>query len=429
MMRTVGIAIGLAAWLAMASGAGAAVEGEIYGPGSTRFPIAVSPLKGSSGDGGKFAKVLSRDLELSGYFRLIDPAGFPDDAQTAGTTADQIDFGAWANTGAQALVKGTVVASGDGITVEVRLFDVATKQEIGSVGRRYNGARGEIGRMANRTADAIMEFLTGERGPFDSKIAFVSGRSGRLKDVYLFGFDRDDPERVTSDQSIVMMPRWRWDLSGLVYTSYREHQPRLFTVELPSRRGARLTSTGPFLSGAWSPDGSRLLAVRDFDGNAEIVLLDRSGTVVRQLTDHWGIDVSPSWAPDGRRFTFCSSRGGSPQIYVMDVDGTTPKRVSFRGNYNTSPAWSPKGDGIAYATRVGGGFQVIVISPEGNDAVALPGGGEDPSWSPDGRYLVYANRGRLMMGDRNGKIAKELTHGNAGDSSPAWSPRLDQSPR
>ena len=407
----------------------AGVEGEIFGPGSARFPIAVSPLKGSGADGGRFAKVLSRDLDLSGYFRLVDPAQFPEDPQSSGTTADTIDFAAWSSVGAQALVKGTVVPSGNGVAVEIRLFDIATKQEVTQVGRRFAGGRSEVGRMANRTADAILEFLTGERGPFDSKIALVSNRAGRLKDVYVFGFDRDEPERLTTDQSIVMAPRWRSDLTGLVYTSYREHIPRLFTVDLATRQSVRLTAGGPFLSGAWSPDGTRLLAVRETDGNAEIVLLDRNGTVIRQLTDHWAIDVSPAWAPDGRRFAFCSSRGGGPQIYVMDVDGSAPRRVSFRGNYNTSPAWSPKDDGIAYASRGGGGFQIVVTDPDGRDAVTLPGTGEDPTWSPDGRYLAYVGRHRLMMADRGGKLAKELTRGTANDTAPAWSPRLEQGAR
>ena len=113
----------------------------------------------------------------------------------------------------------------------------------------------------------------------------------------------------------------------------------------------------------------------------------------------------------------------------MDVDGGTPRRVSFRGNYNTSPAWSPKGDAIAYATRVGGGFQIVVSDPDGRDAVTLPGTGEDPTWAPDGRYLAYVGRHRLMMADRTGKSVKELTHGTADDTAPAWSPRLDQGAR
>src|SRR4029077_13807641 len=125
--------------------------------------------------------------------RLIDPKAFVEDPQSSGFTAGQIDFVGWAAIGAQALVKGGVTVSGDTITVEVRLFDVPGRQEVAQVGRRFTGARTDLPRMAHKTADAILEFLTGERAPFNSAIAFVSTRSGRLKDVYRWTFDQDDP--------------------------------------------------------------------------------------------------------------------------------------------------------------------------------------------------------------------------------------------
>jgi len=418
MIRTLLLVLSLVVGIRVA---GARVTGDIYGPGSAQFPIAVVPLAGDAALGARFAKVLSRDLELSGYFRVVDPSRFPVES------GDAIDWESWAATGAQALVRGTV-SGGDGIVTEVRLWDVATKQPVEQVGKRYTGARNDVGRMANRTADAVLEFLTGERGPFDSKIAFASTRGGRLKDVWVFAFDRDEPEKLTNEQSIVLAPRWRPDLGALVYTSYREHYPHLFAVDLPGRGVRRLAGDGRFLSGAYGPDGLSILAAKETQGNADIVLLDASGRVLKQLTDHWGIDVSPAWAPDGRRFAFCSSRAGSPQIYVMGVDGGSPQRVSFQGSYNTSPAWSPKGDAIAWATRAGGGFQIVVARADGGGSRTIAEG-EDPSWSPDGRYLVFARRGRLVFADRDGHTVKELTRGNGSDSSPSWSPRLDQGGR
>lgn len=435
MKASIAAAVTLLALLVHASRAGAVVTGSIFGPGSESFPVAVVPLKDLGGDAGgalgdRFARALSRDLELSGYFRLLDPKLFIE-TRTSGLTAQETDFVGWAALGAQALVKGGVGVSGDVLTVEVRLFDVPGRQEVAQVGRRYSGPRGDIARIAHRTADAILEYLTGERGPFDSMIAFVRTARAPLKDVYRMTFDMDEPVRLTDDRTIVVSPRWRPDVRGVLFTSYREHYPHLFEVGLASRQVTRAVP-GParLLDGAWSPDGSRLLVTREEGGDSDIYLVD-GGKLGRQLTDHWAIDVSPVWAPDGRRFAFCSSRGGSPQIYVMDVDGSAPTRVSRTGGYNTSPAWSPKGDRLAWTTRTGGGFQIVVAMADGSGAKTITGAGsnENATWGPDGRYLVFSStrtgRRHLIFADRDGKTQKELTRGGFDDTSPAWSRRLE----
>jgi len=415
--------------------AGAVVTGSIFGPGSQSFPIAVVPLRALGGDPGgrigqEFARALSRDLQLSGYFKLLDPATFVEKPDSVGLTAAETDFVGWAAVGASEVVKGGVLVAGDQVTVEVRMFDVPGRRDVPEVGRRFSGSRGEVGRMAHKTADRILEVLTGERGPFDSRIALTSTRGGRLKEVYTYAFDQDAPTKVTTVRSIVVGPHWRPDLRSILFASYEQHQPRLYQVDLLTRGVRPVIPKGVFLNGAWSPDGTRLLVTREIAGNSDIYLYDAGGSEIRRLTDHWGIDVSPAWAPDGRRFVFCSARAGSPQIYVLDVGGGDPRRVSHAGSYNTSPAWSPKGDTVAWATRGAGGFQIVVQPLDGEPrTITERGSNEDPSWSPDGRYLVFsstrAGRQTLWMADREGRTQNELTGGVGGDSSPAWSPRTE----
>ncbi len=435
MKRTIGVST-LMALVLSASGVGAVVTGSIFGPGSASLPIAVTALKNQGGDQGsalgqRFAAVLSRDLDLSGYFRLVDPKTFIEDPQTSGITAADIDFVGWAAIGAQAVVKGAITVTGDSVSIEFRLFDVPGRSEVAQVGKRYSGAKGDLPRMAHKAADGILEFLTGERGPFDSMIALVSTGGGRLKDVYRFTFDMDAPARVTDERSIVVSPHWRPDARAILFTSYRQHMPRLFQVTLATRQVALLVGgPGMVLDGTWSPDGSRLAVTREQGGNTDLFVTDASGQNPRRITDHWGIDVSPAWSPDGRRIAFCSARSGAPQIYVMAADGSGISRISQTGSYNTSPAWSPKGDRLAWTTRAGGIFQIVVASADGSDArtITSQGSNENPSWGPDGRYLVFSSRrgGRrhIYFADRDGKTLKQLTHGPGDDTSPAWSPRL-----
>jgi TolB protein len=437
-MRTVLRALAvLAAVVAGAPRAEAVVTGAIFGPGSESFPIAVMQLKDLGGDAGggngaRFAKILSRDLDLSGYFRLVDPKTFIENPQTSGITAAEIDFVGWGALGAQALVKGSVTLSGDALTIEVRAFDVPGRQEVAKVGRRFTGSRADLPRMAHKTADALLEVLTGERGPFDTAIALIGSRGGPLKDVYRLTFDQDEPTRLTDERSIVALPRWRPDTRAILFTSYRQHLPHLFVFELASRRVTRVGDfPGMTLDGAWSPDGTKILATRDEGGNTDIFLLDAGGHLLDRVTDHWAIDDAPAWAPDGRRLAFCSARAGSPQIYVMNVDGSGLARVSHTGSYNTSPAWAPTGDRLAWTTRASGGFQVVVASADGSGAktITSQGSNENPSWGPDGRYLVFsstrAGGHHIFLADRDGRTQKQLTRGVGDDTSPAWSSRLE----
>jgi TolB protein len=416
--------------------AAAQVRGTIFGPGVKQYPIAVSGLKRTSGGGTEqatalFADVLSRDLELSGLFRVVPRTAYIEAPDTSGVTEETINFDNWSVIGALGLVKGTLAESGEDVTIEVRLFDVAQRRQL--IAHRYRGGRKDIRRIANRFADQILAAMTGERGPFDSRIVFLSTRDGRFKDAYVMSPDGGDVQRITSEPTLNLAPKWGPDLQSILLTSYRNRNPDLFSIDLSGRNWNRMSSLpGLNLGAAWSPGGDRLVVAIEFDGNSEIAILAPDGRLQKRLTDHWAIDVSPTWSPDGRQIAFCSNRAGSPQIYVMDVGGGTPRRVTFQGGYNTSPNWSPQGDLLAYTSRVNGRFQVYTVRVDGSDPQPLTrtaGDNEDPSWSPDGRYLVFSSTRngapRLYVTDRSGQVQTQLTEGKGGDTSPSWSRWLD----
>jgi TolB protein len=421
--------LGATAFLQPAAGQ---VRSTIIGPGVKRYPIAVAPLQetGAPASPGVFQQALSRDLELSGLFRVIPPDTYIDDRR-GGTTAETINFDNWSVIGALALVRGSAERRGDELTIEVRLFDVAQRRQL--AGRRFRGRAADELRIASRFADEIIGYFTGERGPFDSEIAFLSTRGGRFKDVYVMSANGEAVRRVTAANTLNLSPSWAPDGRSLILTSYRNGNPDLFSIAMPRGTWNKISSLrGLNLGGRWSPDGQRVAVTLEYDGNPEIAVLNRDGSLQRRLTDHWAVDVSATWSPDGRALAFCSDRSGSPQIYIMDADGGGVRRLTTSGNYNTSPAWSPKGDRLAYASRVGGRFQIVTIKPDGSDVRQITSGpqsDEDPSWSPDGRYLVFssARRGKvkLYMSDSTGANQAELTEGNGNDTSPSWSGWLE----
>lgn len=423
--------------LAGAGSATAQVRGTIFGPGSRSYPIAVAPLKPLAGgtaarDAARtFAEVLERDMVIAGLFKVLDKSTFIEKAETSGHTEDSIDFGSWSVLGALALVKGACSVEGDRVTIEVRLFDVMQRRLL--VGRRYGGSRSDVRRIANRFADEILTVFTGERGPFDSRLAFVSTRGGRFKEIYVMSPDGGDVRQVTRGRTIHVSPAWTDAAQGLLFTGYRRGNPDLFRLDLRSGRETMVSNRrGLNLGGQVSPDGSRIAVAIEDEGNVEIAVLSADGQLLRRVTSHWGIDVSPTWSPDGRRLAFCSNRSGGPQIYIVNADGGEPRRITHSGNYNTSPAWSPKGDRIAYVNRGGGEFNVFTVTPEGTDPRQLTrgsGNNEDPSWSPDGRYLVFSSSRtgskKLFATDESGATQVQLTDGGGDDSSPAWSGWLD----
>jgi TolB protein len=412
----------------------AQLRGTIFGPGAKAFPVAVAELQSGGGNRAaakQFADIVTSDLTMSGLMHVIPRDRYIEPIEGSGVTDSTINFADWSVLGALALVKGTLTSEGGTLVVEARLFDVSQRRQL--VGRRYRGSAADVRRMAHKFADEIMEQLTHERGPFDSQVAFLSKRGGRFKDLYVVSLDGGDVRRLTSNNTLNLAPSWAANAKSLLFTSYQRGNPDLFSVDVQTKRMAKVSSLRGMNIGRWSPDGSQLaVATEQESGNPDIVLLGRDGAVRRRLTDHWAIDVSPSWSPDGTQLAFCSARSGAPQIYIISTDGSGLRRVTHEGSYNTSPSWSPKGDRIAYASRIGGRFQVFTVKVDGSgyqQVTSTVGTNEDPSWSPDGRYLVFSStrggRAALYVADAMGQNQVQLTEGNGDDTSPAWSSRLE----
>ncbi|MBW1679326.1 MAG: Tol-Pal system beta propeller repeat protein TolB [Deltaproteobacteria bacterium] len=397
------------------------------------FPIAIVEFKNLDGKQDIFnvsknmEKIISQDLDFTGLFKILDPGSFLENPQTSEITGMEINFRNWSVIGAQGLVKGGFTRKGKQIIIEARLFDVQPGRFL--TGRRYIGSEETLRRIAHKFANQIYATLTGERGIFDTKIAYISEDNGK-KEVYLMDFDGYNEKRFSYHGSIAISPEWSPDGNWIAFTSYKGGNPSLYIKNYLSREET-VVSQYPDLNiaAAWSPDGEEIALTLSKDGNPEIYLIDKAGQSLQRLTKNWAIDVSSTWSPDGKRIAFVSNRSGSPQIYIMDRNGTNIRRLTFQGNYNTEPDWSPRGDMIAFSSLRGSGFQICIIKPDGtgDSQLTQSGNNESPKWSPDGRHIVFCSTRsggkQIFTMMANGTGIKQLTRKRR-NYSPDWSPHL-----
>jgi TolB protein len=399
------------------------------------MPIAVTVFPGdvdaTKQVGRDIAAVVSADLERSGLFRPLDPKGFLQDL----TSLDvQPRFADWRSLSAQALVQGAVEAQPNGqYRVAFRLWDVFGGQQM--VGQAYVTQPENWRRVAHIIADAIYTAITGESGYFDTRVVYIA-ESGpalkRIKRLAIMDQDGANHRYLTDGANLVLTPRFSPTLQEITYLSYFRNVPRVYVFNIDTGRQEVLGDfPGMTYAPRFSPDGNKVVLSMAADGNSDIYDLDLRTRRITRLTNHPAIDTSPSYAPKGDQITFASDRGGSQQVYVMGADGANPQRISFgKGKYGT-PVWSPRGDLIAFTKQADQQFYIGVMKPDGSGERLLAQGFlvEAPTWSPNGRVLMYfaqspnGGRTRLYSIDLTGYNQREIiTPGDASD--PAWSPLI-----
>ncbi|MDH3769956.1 MAG: Tol-Pal system beta propeller repeat protein TolB [Nitrospirota bacterium] len=284
--------------------------------------------------------------------------------------------------------------------------------------------------MAHRWADELVYRYTGEQGVARTKIAFV-GEKENGRELFVMDYDGYDPQQVTADGYLNLMPTWSPDRKSLIYTGYRDRKQQIMRRELATGREEVLVSPASLnITATFAPDGKSITYAAAQEGNSDIYQVELDSRSPKQLTSHHSADLSPSWSPDGRHLTFTSDRGGRPQIYIMDADGSNVRRLTYDGDYNAAPAWSPKGDWIVYVCRVPGeGFKLCRISPNGEQRSQITTGNsidDSPSWAPNGRHLVFSSirRGesQLYIITSEGAGLEKISSVGAHLSSPTWSP-------
>ncbi len=408
--------------LAMLPAAWGQFRVEVSGVGLTQLPIAIAAFRGDAQSPQKIAAIVQADLERSGQFRAVDASGNPLDETS------RPDLTVWRQRAADSLLTGSVTRLADGrYDVRCRLWDVVRGQDLG--GQSYVVPQGDLRLSAHRIADFVYEKLTGEKGVFSTRIAYVT-KAGTRYNLWVADSDGEDAQSALASPEPIISPSWSPNGSQLAYVSFESRKPVIYAHDIASGKRRLLANfRGSNSAPAWAPDGNQLVATLSRDGGSQLYAIAASGGEPRRLTQSASIDTEPTFSPDGRFIYFVSDRGGSPQIYRMGAGGGNVERITFTGSYNISPAISPDGRWLAYISRVGGAFKLHVMElGKAAAAVAITdtNGDESPSFAPNSRLIVYATqqqgREALLTTTLDGKIKARLT-GSTGDiREPDWGP-------
>jgi TolB protein len=418
-----------ALFLIAAGSAHAQLSIEITGAGAQRIPIAVAPLAGEGAlldaSGASISAIVRADLERSGLFRGLEvPRLVPQP-----TERSAVNYAEWRSRLADALVLGSVAARPDGrFEVRFRLFDVVKQTALGGVA--YTLSREQVRATAHRIADYVYEKLTGEKGVYSTRIAYVVKRGARYELQIADADGANEQAMLVSDEPIIS-PAWSPDGRRLAYVSFQNKKPIVYVqdIEVP-RQNIVANFKGSNSAPAWAPDGQTLAVALTRDGNSQIYLINADGSNLRRLTRSLGIDTEPVFSRDGRWIYFTSDRGGSPQIYRMPATGGEAQRVTFTGSYNVSPRVSPDGKRLAFVARNEGRFQVALLDLETRQVQMLTDSDldESPSFSPNGRHILLATilggRGVLAAVSVDGSTRQRLTVAAGDVREPAWGPLI-----
>ncbi len=403
---------------------------EITGGSDAALPIAIVPF-GAEGVNAPedISAIIRNDLASSGRFAPLDEQ----DLVSRPTEQSQVNFADWRLLRSEGLLIGKISSQdGENYQVQFQLFDVYRGQQL--AGKRYQVPASGIRALGHQIADVVYETLTGEKGIFSTRLAFVtqvSASDGKKRfALQISDADGANPRTVLQSTQPIMSPAWSPDGNQLAYVTFENGKSEVFVQKLQSGQRQSVASFDGINSApAWSPDGRKLALTLSRNGNPEVYVLElSSGELMRVTNNAQAIDTEAVWSPDGDNIFFTSDRGGQPQIYRVPANGGRAERVTFEGNYNASPDISPDGRKLTMVHAVSGRFYIAVqdLKTGALQVLTESGRAESPSFAPNGQMILYATeqkgRGVLAAVSVDGRIHQRLSESGTIVREPAWSP-------
>ena len=374
------------------------------------------------------AGVVSGDLNRCGQFKALDRK----DIVESPTRGKDIKFPTWNLLKQAYIVVGREIETpGGDVRVEFELFDVAKQQQM--LGLAITGQKSGLRDVAHQVADLVYEKITGVRGAFWTRIAYITstGVGGNIQySLMVADSDGVNPQTVVRSREPLLSPSWSPDSRKLAYVSFERGNSSIYIQEIAT--GSReVVSSAKGINGApaFSPDGSKLALTLSYGGNPDIYVMNLAARDQKvQLTKHFAIDTEPTWMPDGQSIVFTSDRSGKPQLYQVSAGGGDATRVTFSGEYNARGTISYDGKHIAMAQGAGNVYRIAVLDRTTGESKAVSVGNldESPSYAPNGSMILYAategSRGVLYAVSADGRVRQRLVLADGDVREPAWSP-------
>jgi len=399
----------------------------------TAQPIIIVPFADNDGVAEiSMSQVINDDLTLSGKFKPMAENMMPDFP----ASLEDIDFTRWQNLEASFMLVGKISYADNISKLQVELVNIYQKQRLARYSLNLNNpAAKNIRKIGHKISDLVYEKLTGNRGAFSTRLAYVSVRRDDLGNktyaLEISGIDGKDAVAVLKSPKSIFSPAWAPDGRKISYVSLENDKPQVWVLDLTA--GTRIKYAdypGNNSAPAFSPDGTILALSLSKDGNPEIYTSTASGRL-RRITNNPAADTEPVWAPDGKSLYFLSDRTGSPQIFQKSLEDGKVNKVSTFGDYNASPDIASDGSKMALLHKTEQGYQIAIQDLQNHTLNIISNSfmDESPSFAPNGEMLVYATtdsgRGVLTVTNIYGTVYRVYSSSYKDVREPAWSPFLD----